>query len=187
VTAPPEDESVELLLDAVSHGDREAFSRLYDHLAPRVLGLTIRVLRDPAQAEEVMQDVFLEIWRGARAFDPGRGRGITWVLTMTHRRAIDRVRSSQSSRDRDDRIGIRDLADPGETIEEIVETTIERERVTRAMSELSEIQREAIALAYYRGFTQTEIARKLDVPLGTVKTRTRDAMLKLKGILGERS
>jgi RNA polymerase sigma-70 factor, ECF subfamily len=179
--------SLDSLLAAVGRGDRASFSHLYDLVAPRVLGLATRVLVDPAQAEEVMQDVFLEVWQTADRFDPSRGRGITWILTMTHRRAIDRVRASQSSRDRDERAGIRELASSGPSIEDEVDIAIEHERVLRALATLSELQRESVELAYFQGLTQSEIAQRLDIPIGTVKTRTRDAMFKLRGILGEES
>jgi RNA polymerase sigma-70 factor (ECF subfamily) len=180
-----EDGSIEALLAKASAGDRAAFADLYDLTASRVLGLSTRVLVDHAQAEEVMQDVFLEIWQTAQRYDPQRGRGITWILTMTHRRSVDRVRASQSARDRDARAGIQALADTAPSIEEEVAAEIEHARMTKALDHLSDPQREAVELAYFGGLTQSEIAQKLDVPVGTVKTRTRAAMAKLRGILGE--
>lgn len=181
-TAQPE--VISALLGRVAGGDQGAFAELYDATAPRVLGLIRRVLIDPAQSEEVAQEVFLEIWQTAPRFDSTRGAAMTWIMTMAHRRAIDRIRSSQSGRDRDVAIGIRDLATPYDDVAETVETSVEHERVTVAMARLSELQREAVSLAYYGGLTQTEVAERLKVPLGTVKTRIRDGMLRLRTELG---
>src|SRR5690606_32044346 len=168
----------------VATGDQAAFAQLYDAVAARVLGLIRRVLVDPAQSEEVAQEVFLEIWQNAPRYDSAKGAAMTWIMTMAHRRAIDRIRSSQSSRDRDEAIGIRDLASHVDDVAETVATTLEAERVKVAMARLSELQREAVSLAYYGGLTQTEVAERLQVPLGTVKTRIRDGMLRLRTELG---
>jgi RNA polymerase sigma-70 factor (ECF subfamily) len=149
-----------------------------------VLGLIRRVLIDPAQSEEVAQEVFLEIWQNAPRFDGSKGTASTWIMTMAHRRAIDRIRASQSGRDRDVKIGIRDIAVSYDNVAETVETTIEHERVQVAMAQLTEPQRQAVALAYYGGHTQSEVAELLDIPLGTVKTRLRDGMIRLRDELG---
>ena len=172
------------LLEKVATGDRNAFSELYDEIAPRVFGLVKRVLIDHAQAEEVTQEVFLEIWQNAARFDASKGSAITWMLTMTHRRAIDRIRASQSSRDRDLRIGIRDFEPGHDAVAEHVEVSVEHERVARAMARLTELQRQAIELSYYGGYTNSEVAGILSVPLGTVKTRIRDGMIRLRDELG---
>jgi RNA polymerase sigma-70 factor (ECF subfamily) len=172
------------LLVATASGDREAFSRFYDQTAPRVFGLVRRILVDAAQAEEVTQDVFLEAWQTAARFDPDRGPAAAWLLTLAHRRAVDRVRSSQAARDRDLRTGIRDLAVPVDDVAEAAEISAEHERVTDALGQLSPAQRECLALAYYGGFTQSEIAARLELPLGTVKTRLRDGMIRLRDLLG---
>lgn len=169
----------------VQGGDREAFASLYDLFVSRVLGLVRHVLVDHAQAEEVTQEVFLEVWQRASTFDPERGSVSGWLMTLAHRRAIDRVRASQAGRNRDERIGIRDLPIPVDEVAETVETRVEHTRVERALGHLSPPQREAVLLAYYEGFTQTEIAERLKIPLGTVKTRIRDGMIKLRQILGE--
>lgn len=176
--------SHEKLLTRTATGDHAAFAELYDRLAPRVLGLITRLLRDPAQSEEVTQEVFLEVWQNAAKYDAGRGGALTWVLTMAHRRAVDRVRSAQSSRDRDTREGIRDFRPEYDTVAESVEIRIEHERVTRAMSRLTELQRQAVALAYYGGYSHSEVATMLSVPIGTVKTRLRDGMIRLRDELG---
>ncbi|MFM9876392.1 MAG: sigma-70 family RNA polymerase sigma factor [Rhodoglobus sp.] len=172
------------LLERVATGDQRAFSELYDQISPRVFGLVKRVLRDQAQSEEVTQEIFLEIWQSAPRFDPNKGGATTWILTMAHRRAVDRVRASQSSRDRDVKIGIRDFAPDYDNVAEAVEVSIEHERVTRAMSRLTELQRQAVSLAYYGGYSHSEVAELLSVPIGTVKTRLRDGMIRLRDELG---
>ncbi|MFF2271843.1 ECF RNA polymerase sigma factor SigK [Agromyces sp. NPDC058136] len=172
------------LLVATATGDRDAFSRLYDEAAPRVYGLVRRILVDAAQAEEVTQDVFLEAWQTAARFDPARGAAAAWLLTLAHRRAVDRVRSAQAAHDRDLRTGIRDLAVPVDEVAEAAEIAVEHERVSGALAELSAVQRECLALAYYGGCTHSEIAEHLGLPLGTVKTRLRDGMIRLRELLG---
>ncbi|WP_312854931.1 ECF RNA polymerase sigma factor SigK [Agromyces agglutinans] len=179
-TAPPLGD----LLVATATGDRAAFGLLYDETAPRVFGLVRRLLVDAAQAEEVTQEVYLEIWQTAARFDRAKGDAVAWMLTLAHRRAVDRVRAAQASRDRDLRAGVRDLAVPVDEVAETVEVRIEHERVTTALASLSDVQREALALAYYDGCTQSEIADRLHVPLGTVKTRLRDGMIRLREVLG---
>lgn len=172
------------LLARVGRGDRAAFGELYDQTAPRLFGLIRRLVVDAAQAEEVTQDVYLEIWQTAARFDPAKGNAIGWMFTLAHRRAVDRIRSAQAARDRDLRIGTRDMDVPVDTVAEAAETSIEHQRVQGALGELSDLQRECVALAYYGGLTQSEIAARLDVPLGTVKTRLRDGMIRLRSVLG---
>jgi RNA polymerase sigma-70 factor (ECF subfamily) len=172
------------LIQLVAGGDQGAFARLYDMLSPRVFGLILRVLVDRAQSEEVLQEVFLEVWQSAARFAPNKGQGRSWVLTMAHRRAVDRVRSSQSSTDRDVRAGIRDLGVPHDGVAEQVELRIEGQRVAAALAQLPDAQREAITLAYYGGYSQSEIAALVGAPLGTVKTRMRDALSRLRISMG---
>lgn len=172
------------LLERIADGDQHAFAGLYDQLAPRVLGLVRRLLRDPAQSEEVTQEIFLEIWQNATRFDANKGAAVTWILTMAHRRAVDRVRASQSSRDRDVRVGIRDYTPDYDSVSETIEVRIEHERVSTAMSRLTELQRQAVSLAYYGGYSHSEVAAMLSVPIGTVKTRLRDGMIRLRDELG---
>ena len=174
----------DVLLARVATGDQAAFAELYDQLAPRVLGLVKRVLHDHAQSEEVAQEIFLEIWQSATRFDSGKGTAVGWIMTMTHRRAVDRVRASQSSRDRDTKIGIRDFTSEYDNVSETVETRIEHERVEQAMLKLTELQRQAVSLAYYGGYSHSEVAELLSVPIGTVKTRVRDGMIRLRDELG---
>ena len=179
-----ENVSKEALLRRIAEGDQQAFSRLYDDVAPRVLGLIRRLLIDHAQSEEVAQEVFLEIWQTASRFDENKGGASTWILTMAHRRAVDRIRSSQSSRDRDTKVGIRDFAPEYDHVSETVEVTIEHERVKGAMERLTALQRQAVCLAYYGGYSHSEVAELLKVPIGTVKTRLRDGMIRLRDELG---
>ncbi|WP_241979157.1 MULTISPECIES: ECF RNA polymerase sigma factor SigK [Cryobacterium] len=176
--------SQEELLGRVAQGNEGAFGELYDRMAPRVLGLVRRLLVDPSQSEEVTQEIFLEIWQTATRYEAQRGGAATWILTMAHRRAVDRIRSSQASRDRDIKIGIRDLAVAYDEVSETVGVRIEHERVERAMARLTELQRQAISLAYYGGLSQSEVAERLQIPLGTVKTRLRDGMIRLRDELG---
>ena len=191
VSTPPDDPAprqggpgLDGLLRLVAERDRAAFATLYDQMSSRVLGLVTRLLRDPSQSEEVTQEVFLELWQQADSFKATRGSAVSWILTIAHRRAVDRVRASQASRDRDARIGLRDLDVPFDQVAETVEVRIEHERVKRAMARLTELQREAVILAYYGGYTHPEMAEVLRIPLGTVKTRLRDAMIRLRDELG---
>lgn len=172
------------LLVRVAGGDQRAFAELYDLLSPRVFSLILRVLVNRAQSEEVLQEVFLEIWQSAARFAPNRGQGRSWVLTIAHRRAVDRVRASQSSTDRDVRVGVRDYADARNVVEEAVEGRLEGTRVVTALSGLPEAQQEALILAYYGGYSQSEIAAMIGAPLGTVKTRMRDGLTRLRSELG---
>jgi RNA polymerase sigma-70 factor (ECF subfamily) len=137
-----------------------------------------------SQSEEVLQEVFLEIWQSAGRFAPNRGQGRSWVLTIAHRRAVDRVRSSQASADRDVRAGFRDIGVEYDGVAEEVELRFEAERVSRALATLPEPQREALTLAYYGGYSQSEIAALVRAPLGTIKTRMRDGLTRLRGELG---
>ena len=168
----------------MAQGDQRAFAALYEEVAPRVFGLVRRLLVDHAQSEEVTQEIFLEIWTNAPRYEPSKGGATTWILTMAHRRAVDRIRASQAGRDRDVKIGIRDYVADYDNVAETVEVTIEHERVKEAMSQLTELQRQAVSLAYYGGYSHSEVAAMLKVPIGTVKTRLRDGMIRLRDELG---
>jgi RNA polymerase sigma-70 factor, ECF subfamily len=168
------------LLTLVSRGNREAFEALYDALAPQVYGVVRRVLRDPAQSEEVAQDVLVEVWRTATRFDRSRGSARGWVLTMAHRRAVDRVRSEQASRDREERVARESTERPFDGVSAEVEHRFETQAVREALSALTPVQREAIELAYYGGNTYREVSVLLQAPLGTVKTRMRDGLIRLR-------
>ena len=172
------------LLQRIAGGDQAAFARLYDMLAPRAFGLILRVLVDRSQSEEVLQEVFLEVWQSASRFAPNRGQGRSWVLTIAHRRAVDRVRSAQASMNRDVRAGLRDLDVAHDGVAEQAELRIEGERVATALSALPDPQREALTLAYYGGYSQSEIAALVGAPLGTIKTRMRDGLSRLRAEMG---
>ncbi len=172
------------LIIRVADGDQRAFAELYDLLSPRVFALILKVVVNRSQSEEVLQEVFLEIWQSASKFAPNRGQGRSWIFTIAHRRAVDRVRSSQSSTDRDMRVGVRDLGGERDVVQEAVESKLEGERVVAALSALPEAQQEALILAYYGGYSQSEIAALTGVALGTIKTRMRDGLTRLRGEMG---
>lgn len=169
-------------LGLVARGDTAAFDAVYEQIVSSVFGIVLRVMRDPAQSEEVSQDVMLEIWRDAAKFDPGRGSAMAWVTTLAHRRAVDRVRSVQKESDRELRAATADI--PYDEVAEAVESTFERERVRRCLGSLTDLQRESVNLAYYRGYTYGQVASLLGVPTGTIKTRMRDALVRLRDCLG---
>jgi RNA polymerase sigma-70 factor, ECF subfamily len=168
------------LLVKVARGNRDAFSDLYDALSGPVFGLVRRILRDRGMSEEVTQEVFVEAWRNAPRFDPSRGSGAGWILTMAHRRAVDRVRSEQSARDRIARLVPSQTERPHDAVEESAIRMAEMGAIRAALATLSDAQRQAIELAYYGGLTQAQIAEALAIPVGTIKTRIRDGMLKLR-------
>ena len=167
------DDPASALLERVATGDEAAFGELYDLLSARVFALILRVLVNRSHSEEVLQEVFLEIWQSAGRFSPSRGRGRTWILTIAHRRAVDRVRSAQAGADRDVRAGYRDIEVAHDSVAERAELSIEGERVVEALAVLPDTQREALVLAYYGGYSQSEIAVITGSPLGTGKTRTK--------------
>ncbi|KPI28711.1 sigma-70 family RNA polymerase sigma factor [Streptomyces sp. NPDC054950] len=172
------------LLGAVALGDQEAFAGLYDIVAGPVLGVVRAVLRDRAQSEEVTQEVLVEVWRSAPRYRPERGSAVNWVLTMAHQRAVDRVRSVQAAAAREHRAALLDHAPEYDEVIEQVEARLEREQVRRCLRTLTELQRQAVELAYYRGLTYRQVAEALAVPLGTVKTRLRDGLIRLRDCLG---
>ena len=171
------------LLRRTARGDETAFAQLYDLTAPRVYGLALRVLRGPALAEEVAQEALVEVWRTASRFDSERGSAISWVLTLAHRRAVDRVRSTQASEERERRVAAASQTAHDDVSEQVL-GRLERQAVRRCMSSLTDMQREAIGLAYYGGYTYREVSQLLSVGLSAVKTRIRDGLIRLRDCLG---
>jgi RNA polymerase sigma-70 factor, ECF subfamily len=175
-------------LDAVlvwgARGDQAAFEAVYDRMAGPVYGLIRRVLRDPAQSEEVTQEVLLEVWRTAARFDAKRGSAGSWMLTIAHRRAVDRVRSETAAAEREQRSAAVPDPAPADEVAETVEASLEAERVRRCLNGLTDLQREAVTLAFYKGYSYPQVAELLDVALGTIKTRIRDGLIRMRDCLG---
>ena len=182
---PPRGADVEgALLCRVAAGDVAAFDDLYGRCAAAVHGLVLTVLRDRAQSEEVTQEVFVEAWRSASRFDADRGGGRAWLLTIARRRAVDRVRASQAAADRDLRVGVRDFAPAFDDVVETVWRRVEHARVRACLERLTAVQRQAVELAFYGGRSYREVSGVLGLPLGTVKTRLRDGLIRLRDCLG---
>ncbi|MFC8530881.1 sigma-70 family RNA polymerase sigma factor [Nocardia sp. NPDC057227] len=179
-------ENLELaqLLRGCGRADQEAFAELYDRTSARVFGLVLRVLQDAGYAEETTQEVYLQIWRTASGFDPAKGSALTWLMTLAHRRAVDRVRAEQAHSQRENTYGSRVLGYDFDEVTEEVERRLEQQAVVAGLATLTETQREAISLAYYGGRTYAEVARHLGVGLPTVKSRIRDGLTRLKRSLG---
>jgi RNA polymerase sigma-70 factor (ECF subfamily) len=173
------------LLRQAGRGDHVAFGRLYDELAPLVHGVVRRVVRDPAQSEEVTQEVFVELWRLAARYDDAKGSVRSWAATVAHRRAIDRVRSEQKARDRVAR-EVSNVVLDHDDVTGVVEDELDRVRVRRALEQLTPLQREAVELAYVGGHTYREVAVLLGVAEGTVKSRIRDGLIRLRDELETR-
>ncbi|MER6349567.1 sigma-70 family RNA polymerase sigma factor [Streptomyces sp. NPDC001595] len=180
-TAAPD---LQQLVHEVALGDQDAFAAVYDAVAGSVLGVVRAVLRDQAQSEEVAQDVLVEVWRTAPRYRPERGTAINWILTLAHRRAVDRVRSVEAAAARDTKAALLDHQPAYDEVTEEVENRLEREQVRRCLRTLTELQRQSVTLAYYRGLTYREVAEALALPLGTVKTRLRDGLIRLRDCLG---
>jgi len=172
---------VDALLARVARGDSRAFESLYDELSPAVFGLSRRVVRDPARAEDVTQEVFLEVWRKAARYDSGLGSAKTWVMTIAHRRAVDAVRRSESQKRQDDRAAP-DEVNHDEPAEQLIRTE-EHGAVRTCLETLTELQLESVRLAYFNGYTYNEVATLLEKPLPTIKTRMRDGLIRLRDCL----
>jgi RNA polymerase sigma-70 factor (ECF subfamily) len=167
-----------------SRGHEEAFSELYDLTSSRIYGLVLKVLRSADHAAEVTQEVFVEVWRQSARYAPDKGSVLAWMSTMAHRRAVDRVRSVSSEVARDEHYAVTTVVREADHVWEDVEQKMDTERVRKGMASLTAIQREALGLAYFGGYTQTQVASLLKLPLGTVKTRIRDGLIGLRDALG---
>jgi RNA polymerase sigma-70 factor, ECF subfamily len=172
------------LMKRSSLGDEGAFATLYDATSRRAFGLALRVVRDPAQAEEVTQEAYLEIWRTASRFDAERGSALAWLLTIVHRKAVDRVRSAEAATRRDERYHEQNQPVAHDTTAEAAESSLEAHRVRGALRSLTDVQRQAVELAYFGGYTHTEVATMLNLPVGTAKTRIRDGLIRLRDAMG---
>lgn len=175
------------LLAGAAAGDRRAFADLYDATSARVFGMVLRVLRDPGFSEETVQEVFLQIWKTADRYDPAQGSPLAWIMTLAHRRAVDRVRSEQSGTDREALYGSSTHSPAHDEVLESVTQTLESESVVRCLDTLTDTQRESVRMAYYSGLTYREVAERLGVAVPTVKSRIRDGLIKLKNCLGVES
>ncbi|KAA0926565.1 MULTISPECIES: sigma-70 family RNA polymerase sigma factor [Rhodococcus] len=172
------------LMASVAQGDRAAFAELYDATSSRVYGMVLRVLRDPGYSEETAQEVFLQIWRAAPNYDPNQGSPLAWIMTLAHRRAVDRVRSEQSGTDREAAYGAVSHTPEHDEVLETVTQRLESEAVVACLDTLTDTQSESVRMAYYSGYTYREVAERLGVAVPTIKSRIRDGLIKLKTCLG---
>jgi len=175
---------LDVLLRRVAHRDSEAFAALYDATRSRVYGMVARVLRDRGYSEETTQDVYLQVWRTAESYDPASGSALAWLLTLAHRRAVDRVRAEQAAGQRDARYGAATADRPTDHVSDEVIAGEERRRVAACMEGLTDLQRECLELAYYQGLTYVQVSERLSANLATVKSRMRDGLRGLRNCLG---
>nr|WP_090275645.1 sigma-70 family RNA polymerase sigma factor [Mycolicibacterium komanii]CRL68676.1 sigma-70 family RNA polymerase sigma factor [Mycolicibacterium komanii] len=172
------------LLRRVAEQDVEAFATFYDRTRARVFGLVSRVLRDPGYSEETTQDIYLQVWRTATAYDPAAGSPLAWLMTLAHRRAVDRVRSEQAATQREDRYGAATVETPADHVADSVIMRDERRQVANCLGALTDVQRECIQLAYYDGLTYAQVSERLSANLATIKSRMRDGLRGLRKCLG---
>jgi RNA polymerase sigma-70 factor (ECF subfamily) len=184
VPGSSEPERLSDLLRRSARGDQQAFAELYDATSSRVFGLAVRVVRDPAQAEEVAQEAFMEVWKTSSRFDPERGSALSWLMTICHRKAVDRVRSAEASTRRDTTYHQQNSTIDHDATADAAQASMEAQRVRNALKGLTDVQREAIELAYFGGYSHTEVAGILDLPVGTAKTRIRDGLIRLRDKMG---
>lgn len=175
---------LDALLRRVAEEDVEAFAAFYDNTRARVFGLVLRVLRDPGYSEETTQDVYLQVWRNARTYNPAAGTPLAWLMTLAHRRAVDRVRSEQSASQRESRYGAANVDLPADRVAEAVIQLDEQRQVTECLASLTDPQRECIQLAYYEGLTYVQVSERLSANLATIKSRMRDGIRGLRKCLG---
>ncbi|BCW19735.1 ECF RNA polymerase sigma factor SigK [Arthrobacter sp. NtRootA9] len=186
VTDTPADSGQQLavLLEGIARGDQAAFAEFYRLTSRRVFGMARRVLIDPELSEDTTQEVFLQVWQNAAKFDPSAGSPLSWLMTISHRRAVDRVRSSQSSSDREARYGASTQDIEHDSVSDEVDSRLEAEAVVRCLGTLTETQQESVRLAYYGGLTYREVAERLNAAVPTIKSRIRDGLIRLKTCLG---
>jgi RNA polymerase sigma-70 factor, ECF subfamily len=182
--ASPEAAELAQLLQRSSRGDEAAFARVYDATSSRAYGLALRVVRNPAHAEEVVQEAYLDAWRSSSRYDPERGSALGWLLTIVHRKAVDRVRSAEAATNRDATYHRESQQVDHDQTAEAAHASLEAQRVRGAVATLTDVQREAVELAFFGGYTHTEVATMLDVPVGTAKTRIRDGLIRLRDAMG---
>ena len=175
---------LDALLHQVARRDTDAFAALYDNTKARVYGLVARVLRDAGYSEETTQEIYLEVWRTANAYDSTKGSALSWLMTMAHRRAIDRVRSEQATGQRESRYGAATVGRCDDRVADSAIAADERRRVAECLESLTDVQRQCIDLAYYGGLTYAEVSQRLSANLSTIKSRMRDALRGLRGCLG---
>ena len=182
---PPQESGSDVeLLHAVARGDEAALARLYDQYRVILFGLLVRILNSREEAEDVLQEVFLQVWRRARDFDQLRGRPFTWLVTLARSRAIDRIRQLGARQRLADSAAQNTSDEASDAVADTLHSE-QKEIVARALAALPEEQRHTLNLAYFEGLTQSEIAQNLGTPLGTVKTRMRSGMIKLRELLGD--
>jgi RNA polymerase sigma-70 factor, ECF subfamily len=175
--------SDEALVALAARSEQPALAELYDRFGRAAYGLAYRVLRDEALAEDAVQEAFLTVWRTAARFLPERGKASTWIMTLVHRRAVDLVRREE--RRRADTLERAPEQEAGHTVDEEAWLRLQRERVQTALTKLPDQQREAIELAYYGGFTQSELAERLGQPVGTIKSRMFNGLTRMRELLSE--
>lgn len=185
MTGPPRQRSdLDAALRRVAGGDADAFAEFYDHTKTRVYGLVSRVLRDPGYSEETTQEIYLQVWRTASTYDSAKGSALAWLLTMAHRRAVDRVRLEQAASQRDSRYGAANVDPPRDVVADSAIAGEERRRVIECLNALTDAQRRCIEMAYYGGLTYVEVSQRLSANLSTIKSRMRDALRGLRNCLG---
>jgi RNA polymerase sigma-70 factor (ECF subfamily) len=184
MSASPPSSDLDGLLHRVARQDVDAFAAFYDRTCSRVFGVVTRVVRDPGYSEETTQEVYLQVWRGAAKFDPAAGSALAWLLTLAHRRAVDRVRVEQANSDRETRYGTATAEPAADVVAESAILHEERRRVTECLESLTDAQRQCVDLAYYVGLTYAEVSERLAANLATIKSRMRDALRSLRNCLG---
>jgi RNA polymerase sigma-70 factor (ECF subfamily) len=177
---------LDVLLRGVARRDADAFAAFYDATRSRVFGLVTRVLRDPGYSEETTQEVYLQVWRSADNYDPASGSALAWLMTLAHRRAVDRVRSEEAASRRNSQYGAVSVEPAVDQVSESVLGSDERRQVTLCLDGLTDLQRQCVQLAYYDGLTYVQVSEQLSANLATVKSRMRDALRNLRNCLGRR-